>query len=407
MQAKPTRFCGIDIGKDKHVACILDADGTPLVRSQSFLNNGAGYQTILDRLRQAGGAAEVLIGLEATGHYWYALHDFLTREGYRVAVLNPIQTAKQAAMGIRKCKTDRIDARHIAVLMKNGEYRPALVPGELGMTCRQLTRLRYALVRQGARLKQLIWSRLQPAWPEYEGLFTDPFGPTGRKLLAAAPTPADVLALNESALIDLIRKASRGKFADAKARQIRQAAQLSVGMRRGLEGIRLGIRTLLAALEAQRPVRQQLEADIAALADRLPAYVLTLPGANPIRAVSLYGETDPVGHFASPDQLVAFAGLDCVVFQTGQYEAPRRRISKRGSPALRQTLWAMAHQAVRREGPLRDFYLRKRKAGLHHLSAVTAVAVKVCRICWRILTDQRDYVPDGRPGTPTLATTKS
>jgi len=171
MQDKPTLFCGIDIGKNKHVACVLDADGEFRMRSQSFLNKAEGYQTILARLQQAGGPANILVGMEATGHYWYALHDFLTRQGYRVAVLNPIQTAKQADMGIRKAKTDPRDARHIATLIKNGGHRPALVPGELGMTGRQLTRLRSALVRQGARIKQLIWSRLQPVWPEYEEIF--------------------------------------------------------------------------------------------------------------------------------------------------------------------------------------------------------------------------------------------
>lgn len=397
MQAKHTRFCGIDVGKDKHVACVIDAEGKPLVRSQSFLNNATGYPLILARLQQAGGPAKVLVGMEATGHYWYGLHDFLTRQGYRVVVLNPIQTAQQAAMGIRKCKTDRIDAHHIAILMKNGDYHPALVPGELAMTCRQLTRLRYALVRQGSRIKQLIWSRLQPVWPEYEEFFTDPFGPTGRQLLAAAPTPSDVLAMDEQALADLIRRASRGRFAGVKAQEILQAARTSVGMRRGLEGARLSIRSLLTTLDALRPVREQLDTDIQAQADRLPRYLLTLPGANSIRAASLYGETDPIDNFPSSDQLVAFAGLDSVVFQTGQYEAPRRHIGKRGSPVLRQTLWAMAHLAVRREGHLRDFYLRKRQANLHHLAAVTAVAVKVCRISWRILTDQRDYVPEACP----------
>ncbi|MCX6072650.1 MAG: IS110 family transposase [Chloroflexi bacterium] len=156
MQTSFTRFCGIDVGKDKHVACVIEANGQMVLRSQSFLNDAAGYQQILARLQQAGGPARVLVGMEATGHYWYALHDFLTRQGYRVAVLNPIQTAQQARQGIRKSKTDRLDAHHIATLLKNGEYRPALVPGELAMTCRQLARLRYALIRQSSRLKQLV-----------------------------------------------------------------------------------------------------------------------------------------------------------------------------------------------------------------------------------------------------------
>ena len=105
--------------------------------------------------------------MEATGHYWYSLRDFLVEHGYEVAVLNPILTAQQAKKGIRKSKTDRIDAGHIATLIKNGEHRRALVPGELAMSCQSLTRLRYSMSRQGARIKQRLWSRLHPVWPEY------------------------------------------------------------------------------------------------------------------------------------------------------------------------------------------------------------------------------------------------
>ncbi len=94
-----------------------------------------------------------------------------------------------------------------------------------------------------------------------------------------------------------------------------------------------------------------------------------------------------------PEQLVAFAGLDPTVFQTGQYDGPRQRISKRGSPFLRRTLWGMALRSLQQEGDLRDYWLRKRREGTHHLAAVTTVAAKICRRAWRILTDQRDYLP--------------
>jgi len=401
------RFCGIDIGKAKHMACILDADGRFLARSQSFLNNAAGYEQLLARLQQAGGPPQVRVAMEATGHYWYSLHDFLVRQAYPVSVLNPIQTSQQAKMGIRKKKTDKTDARHIAVLLKNGESRAALIPGEPAMTCRQLTRLRYALIKQRTQTKQRIWSHLHPVWPEYEGLFSDPFGTTGRKLLTIAPTPADLLAMDAPTLGEMIRRTSRGRFGPVKVQQILDAARGSVGMQRGLDGARIGIRTLIATLDALRPIREQLDADILARADQLPQYILTLPGADPLRAVSLYGETDPIRLFASPDQLVAFSGLDCTVFQTGQFLAPQRHISKRGSPFLRRTLWAMAHRAVCREGELRDYWRRKRRQGLHHLAAVTATAVKLCRISWRIMTDQRDYVPAACPTISSTAANSS
>jgi transposase len=395
-----TRFCGIDVAKNKHVAKIIDRDGQCIARSQSFNNDAEGYQTILTRLKEAGSAKKTLVGMEATGHYWFGLHDFLVANGYEVAVLNPIQTAQQAKKAIRKAKTDKIDAGHIATLIKNGEHRPALVPGELAMTCRQVTRLRYAITRQGVRIKQLLWSRLHPVWPEYESLFATPFCATGRKLLTTAPTPNDVRAMDQQELSELIRKTSRGKYGTRQAEKVRHAAENSVGTHRGLEGTRICIRSLLAHLEAIALIRKQLDEQIDELAGQVPAHIHTLPGANPRSVVSLFGETDPIETFATPSQLVAFAGLDLTVFQTGQYNAPRRRISKRGSPALRHTLWQMAYRACYQEGDLRDYWLRRRGEGLPHRSAVTAVALKLCHVAWRILTDRRDYVtcrPCGKP----------
>jgi len=388
-----TRFCGIDVAKRKHNACILEREGNLLVRSLSFGNDKSGFEQLLERLHQAGGPKKVLIALEATGHYWFSLRDFLAQNAYEVAVLNPLQTAQQAKKAIRKRKTDKIDAVHIATLVKNGEHRPALVPGEFATTCRQLARLRYALIRQAARVKQLLWSRLHPVWPEYEDLFANPFCATGRRLLTTAATPKDILALDSEELTELIRKTSRGKYGAEQAKKVRQAAADSVGITRGLEGSRLSIRLLLAQLESFQPIRDQLEEQMTALGQKLPAYFLTLPGIDPKAAVSLFGETDPIETFTSPAQLVAFAGLDLTVYQTGEYTAPRRRLSKRGSPALRHTLWQMAHRACYQEGDLREYWLRKRGEGLHHLAAVTATALKLCHVVWRILTDRRDYLP--------------
>jgi len=390
---KYTRFCGIDVGKSKHVAAIIDADRQTVTRARSFRNDAAGYQNLLERLTDAGGASAVLVGMEATAHYWYSLRDFLTDRGYEVAVLNPIQTAQQAKKGIRKAKTDKVDAGHIAMLIRNGEQRPALIPGELAMTCRQLTRLRYALARQGARIKQIIWSRLHPVWPEYEAIFSTPFSRTGRALLAAAPTPDDILAMDPKQLDDLICKTSRGRYGPANCEKVRRAAAESIGTRRGIEGARIGIRSLIAQLDALDPIKKQLDEQIAKLAERLPDYLRTLPGADTRSVVSLFGEIDPISTFATPAKLVAFAGLDLTVFETGQYAAPRRRITKRGSPTLRYTLWQMALRACRHDGDLRDYWLRRRGEGLTHRSAVTATAIKLTHVAWRILTDARPYLP--------------
>jgi transposase len=393
MSHRYTHFCGIDIGKRKHVACLLDAQGKPLIKTLAFANDAEGFARLRQRLQDAAANTSVLVGMEATGHYWYALHDQLQRWGYAQQVLNPLQSAQQIKNAIRKLKSDPSDAIHIATLVNNGEGKPAIVPDDLAMTCRQLTRLWYALVKQRTRIKQLIHARLECVWPEFETYLSDPFGTTGRTLLRAAPTPEDLLAMNPETLVELLRKASRGRFGFATAEHIRTSAQTSVGLRRGLDGMRMTIHTLLDQLDATTPVRKKLEAQITELNARLPGYLMTLPGSNPVRTVSLFGETDPISSFKSPEQLVAFAGLDVTVYQTGQFQASRRHISKRGSPYLRHTLWMMAFLAVKKKGILRRHYLKRRKRGLHHLAAVTAVSLKLTRIVWRICTDQRDYKP--------------
>ncbi len=202
-----------------------------------------------------------------------------------------------------------------------------------------------------------------------------------------------MLALKQDQLTELIWKASRGRYGYMQAEKIHLAAKRSVGMLRGLQGSRLVIPNLISQIEAWIPIRKALDLQIKNLAEQVPSHILTLPGAAPFSAVSLYGETDPIHAFDGPARLVAYAGLDMPVYQTGQYQAPRRHISKRGSPYLRKTLWTMAHRACYQEGDLRDYWLKKRSLGLHHLAAVTAVTVKLCRVAWRIMTDARDFVP--------------
>jgi len=402
MSTHDTLFCGIDIGKARHVARIIDANGNILMRPTGFTNDAAGFALLRQRLDDTRRGKPLLIGMEATGHYWYALHEYLTapplaapgQQGHPVVVLNPLQTAAQSRKQIRKAKTDKRDTGGIAVLMKNGDFRRTVIPGELASTCRQLTRLWFALGCQSTRLKQLAQSTLEWLWPEFEAHFSDPLCATARAVLRLAPSPRALLTVDLPTLTKLVETTSRRKLGEDLARRLLGSARTSIGMRRGSEGAAEVITTLLLQLDAGKPVRQRLKDKIEALGATLPACLLTLPGVSPISAVSLFAETDPISTFTNPDQLVAFAGLDPAVFQSGQYDAPRRHISKRGSSHLRRTFWLMSMSAILQPGPLRDYYKRRRAAGLHHKSALTAVALKLCRITWRIMTDQRDYTPE-------------
>ena len=84
---------GIDIAKRGHTAGAVDGDGKVVIESFQFNNTADGFAKLLARLAKAGAEPEgALIGMEATGHYWIALFDFLCSHGWKVALINPIQT---------------------------------------------------------------------------------------------------------------------------------------------------------------------------------------------------------------------------------------------------------------------------------------------------------------------------
>jgi transposase len=117
------RFIGIDIGSEKHCVAIVDAEGAVQLKATSFGEDAQGYDKLIDIL---GSTEETLVAMEATGHYWQNLFALLATRGFRVALLNPLRTARFADEDLRRTKTDAIDALGIARFAQ--QKRPAATP---------------------------------------------------------------------------------------------------------------------------------------------------------------------------------------------------------------------------------------------------------------------------------------
>jgi transposase len=146
---------GIDIAKRAHVAAAVDAAGKAVIGSFQFNNTADGFAKLLARLAGAGAEpGDSLIGMEATGHYWIALFDFLCSHGWKVAVINPIQTdAFRRVETVRKLKTDASDALLIADLVRYKAFEPSAMADEAAAGIRDLARFRRSLVQECAALK--------------------------------------------------------------------------------------------------------------------------------------------------------------------------------------------------------------------------------------------------------------
>src|SRR5919201_620077 len=221
---------GIDIAKRTHEACFIGQDGRQIGKTRRFNTTRRGVGALLDDLQQLSEPAT--IGLEATGHYWLALHEALIRAGHRVQVLNPLQTHAYRKTTVRKVKNDRKDAWLIADVVRIGRGRAAYVPDETILQLRELTRFRWGVVDQIGDAKRRILTILDRVFPEYETLFSDVFIKSSRALLQQATTAAEFAEADLAELTAVLAHTSRGKLGQTQAEAVQTAARESLGLAR-------------------------------------------------------------------------------------------------------------------------------------------------------------------------------
>lgn len=387
-------YLGIDIGKRSHVASMLDDGKKPLFKAFSFPNTTEGGESLVAQIeRFAADKGDVVIGMEATGHYWLALYSFLLDKGYLIHVINPIQTdGWRKGIEIRKRKTDDIDSVLIADLIRYGDFIETRLSDEAVQSLRTLSRFRSYLVDSIADLKRKVICVLDQVFPEYEALFADIFGATSKELLIQYASPAELESLSVEKLTTFLETASRKKCGSAKAEQIIDAARHSFGVTHCRDTFSFQLRLLLEQMKFIEQQVSDTEAEIKALMDKLNSPITTIPGIGPILGAVILSEIGDIRRFDSPGKLVAYAGIDASVAQSGEFEATHNRMSKRGSPYLRRALFMASNVAVRFDPDLGAFYERKRTEGKHHSTCIGAVSRKLCYIIHAILTENRAYV---------------
>lgn len=387
-------YCGIDIAKYKHESTVIDESGNALQNSISFENSKEGCGKLLALFEKYGIiSTDVVIGMEATGHYWLSVYGFLTEQGYDVNVINPIQSEAFRKMYIRQTKNDRKDSFIIAQIMRFGQFSATRLSEEVIVAMRQLSRYRLALVDVCGDCKRRVIALLDQVFPEYDKLFSDIFGATSKELLLKYPTPDDLLSVPTGRLTKLLEKVSRGRFGREKAEQLKSAASTSFGVSFAKDAFAFQIRQLIEQLEFFESQISELEEQLSQMLKQTGSYITTIPGIGDTLGAAILSEIGDIERFDAPNKLVAFAGLDVRVAQSGEFIGTRQKISKRGSPYLRRAIWLAATRAAFCDPMLSEYYKSLRARGKHHLVAVGAVSRKLCNIIYAILKEDRPWQP--------------
>ena len=387
-------YCGIDIAKYKHEATVIDQTGVSLLDSISFSNSKEGCEKLLALFQRLNIAKEdLLIGMEATGHYWLSVYGYLLEQDFEVKVINPIQSEAFRKMYIRQTKNDRKDSFIIAQIMRFGQFSATSLSEEVIIAMRQLSRYRLALVDACGDCKRRVIALLDQVFPEYDALFSDTFGVTSKDILSQYPVPEELLTVSTRKLTTLLENASHGRFGREKAEQLKAAAANSFGVSFAKNAFAFQIRQLVEQLEFLEGQIMELEAQISSLLKQTGSYITTIPGIGDTLGAIILSEIGDIHRFNAPNKLVAFAGLDVRVTQSGEFTGTRQKISKRGSPYLRRAIWLAASRAAFCDPILSEYYQSLRAQGKHHLTAVGAVSRKLCNTIYTILREERPWQP--------------
>jgi transposase len=382
-------YLGIDIAKLNHVASATDSDGQIIINNLCFTNDNLGFQKLLDSISSFD-KNNLLIGMESTAHYAENLLSFLFNRGFKICLINPIQTSALRKTNIRKTKTDSVDSLLIIKSLIMNKFRLFTQQDLDSMQLKNLCRFRQKLIKARTKVKIQLVSYTDLLFPELQYFFKSGIhGKAVYALLKECSNPDKIAHMHLTRLSNLLNKTSMGHFNRSHAVKLKELASQSVGTKN--DTLSLQIKQSIIQIELYTEQIKEVDESIHSLMDKIDSVIKTIPGIGAINGAMIIGEIGDIHRFKKPCQLLAYAGLDPSVYQSGNFNAPRTRMSKRGSKLLRYALINAAWQITLVNDTFKNYYDLKISQGRRHYNALGHVAHKLVRVIHKIMTDNVNF----------------
>lgn len=390
-------YVGIDAASDKHDFFMMNDEGK--LRSDdttTIKNNVEGFTSLTAAIHDFSvttGDNNVRIGIESTGHYSHNILHYLVYNGFDVMLINPILTnMERKSFSVRKTKTDKIDATSICrFLMRNHEFKPYTAQSYHTDALKSLSRRRRSIVKQLTKEKQILHALVTTAFPEMLTIFSKLTTNSALEILLKYAIPSKIAATRIDTLTNTIYKASKGHHGRDTARALKELAVSSIGA--GSPYYAVQIRLVVQFIRFLQSQVEIYNNELKVILDKHFPKFLLVPGVGYVTAACIIGEIGNISRFSSADKLLAYAGLDPSVYQSGSYNANSLTISKRGSSYLRWAIHQVSFVIVHKDNTFSNYYLKKRGEGKHHLVALGHVSKKLTRVIFSLLKSDTEFVP--------------
>lgn len=388
-------FVGIDVAKSKHDCCIIDSNGVIITDSLRISNTKEGFDTLYTSILSAlksSDLSNVKIGLEATGHYSTNITNYLYSKGFRITVLNPLVTnAFRKAGTLRKTKTDKCDAKVIATMLFSDESKSYSPSSYQIQELKSLTRHRYRMIGYRSKLRLSITRLIDIIFPELPDFIWSIHQSSSYQLLLELPCPTEIRKCHLTHLTNVISKASRGKYDREKAIQLRELAANSIGSSN--RSLTFELQQTIRLVQSVQAEINALDKQIKLVVDELNTPLITIPGIGYTIAAIILAEIGDINNFSSPAKLLAFAGMEPSTYQSGNYNASKTSMVKRGSTYLRWAIMQAARLVSMRDSTFATYMAKKRSEGKHFNVARSHVGKKLIRVIYSLLKNNTAFVP--------------
>lgn len=395
-----TLIVGIDVGSATHYARAFDWRNYEYTkRPLEFSNTEEGFLTFkawVEDIAERHGKTAVIPGMEPTGHYWFALGKFLQDCGMKAVHVNPHHVKKSKELDDNNPnKNDRKDPKTIAALVNEGRFSYPYIPTGIYAEIRNLSNLRFQTQEELTRIKNRIARWFSIYFPEYQNVYGDLKAVSGRMILKVSPLPEDIRRLGAEGVNRIWRDAKLRGAGMKRAKTLVTAAEHSVGSKEAPEAARMELRNLLSDMDVYASRLEELLQSIEGKLKEIP-HIDKLIGIKGIGLITVSGfiaEVGDIGRFDNPKQLQKLAGYAVVANDSGKHNG-ESRISYRGRKRLRYVLYEASISLIGKNAEFREiheYYRTRNENPLKKMQSVVAVACKILRIFYKILTTGVDY----------------
>lgn len=393
---------GCDVGSEIHYARAIDTRGRELSKSAfPFSNALEGFQSLLDwatKIAAANDKTQIVLGLEPTGHYWFALATWLVSSGISVVQVNPyaVKQTKEVEDN-SQLKDDRKDPKLIANLVKDGNFGMPYLPEGLYADIRRLSMFRDQLNEDRIRNLNRLHREMKIYFPEYKDAFGKIDGAFCLEVLKVAPFPEELVELGTDGIRQIWHDAKLRGRGYTKAASICEIAKKSIGINDGADASKQAVKWFVNRI-------LELDEQLSDIEDQLNQKCMEIPHAENILAISGIGENTLSGILAEMGDITRFddvkeiqklSGLGLVACSSGKHKG-ETKISHRGRKRLRYWLFQAAKSAVAHAEEFKElhvYYTTRKDNPLKKMQSLIVIACKILRVIYTILTKGTTYDP--------------